>query len=270
MVVDGNLNDNVFDADKAYTDYMKSAGWPKYRSAAALMNSEFAEFTVNICGDGKKTWEQGYARQEDSDHNLIALSKSVLGEDGWVSDPRLATSKGAPPAEYGYESSTSMVWNLNNYADNYNGPYGPSNPAVPPEFDMGVNCTTSPCNIDFWKSPFILGAGNTVTTTGGWPETITTTTPISFSIPYQWEWAMVYEWSVLVPEGEDCMPDDILITTGSVHHSPSKTGLSDDPTPVTLTALAASQSTALLPIAGLLVGVSGLIVAPRRRRRRDE
>jgi len=275
MVVDGNLNDNAFDAGR--TSYMESAGWPdevKVHTAKALMDSEKAQFAVEICGQDVITWTQGYARQFDGNDEIGLPHGSDFIRGGWRSNETITNGSGELTAPEGYTSSSSIVWNLNNYATNYTGPYSPTNPASPPQFDMGVNCTTFPCDTAFWKSPFVLGASDTVTTTGGWPETITTTTPISFSIPYQWEWAMVYEWSVLVPElmpeGEPCTDDDILISTGSVHHSPSKTGISDDPTPVTLTALAASTSAALLPIAGLLVGVSGIIVAPRRRRRRDE
>ena len=263
LVVDGNLNDNAFDSE--YGPYMISAGWPSapnVRPAFHLMNSEFAEFTVDICGD-EKTWQQGYARQFEGivdgvgTGKEIPISKSNNISATWVSGPTIATGSGVAPDDI--ESSSSIVWNLNHYAA-----------AAVKTFDMNVKCgTTLPCTVYDWKSPFVDGDSDTVTNTGGFPEVISRTatppTPLKHSSTYEWEWAMVYEWSV--PLGT-C--EDYSISTGTTHHSPSKTGISDDPTPVTLIALAASTSAALLPIAGLVVGVSGVIVAPRRRRRRDQ
>jgi len=266
FVVDGNLNDNAFNTAGVtpYTHYMESAGWgTQTRTAEQLMNSEFASFSLNICDVEVGPWQQGYGRQK-VDGSLIALHKSVLGEGGWVADATVANSTGQVPQ--GYESETSIVWNLNQYADQ-----------SPKLFEMGDNCLSpTDCELKNWKSPFSITdtlplPRDTVTTTGGFPEVIsrtaTTPTPLTHSFEYQWEWPMVYEWSVLVG---NCPADRILVTTGLTHHSPSKTGITDDPTPVTLTALAASQSTALLPIAGLLVGVGTIIVAPRRRRRRGQ
>jgi len=273
FVVDGNLNDNAFTAvTDSNTHYMESAGWgTQTRTAFQLMNSEYARFSVNICLDEVDEWQQGYARQV-LDGNLQPLRGSVFGQGTWVSNPTIDTGDDlpAPPTSLELHSSSSIAWNLTRYNENY----GSSGPGL---FDMDVNCTPSDdCELEDWKSPFkddtwgLPLPGNTVTTTGGFPEVISRTaipaTPLTHSLELEWEWPMVYEWSVLVG---NCPESSIFVTSGETHHSPSKTGISDDPTPVTLTAPAALTTAALLPIAGLLVGVSVVIVAPRRRRRRD-
>jgi len=263
LVVDGNVNDNVFDQGKN-SDYILSAGWPaggNVRPAYHLINSELATFTTTIC-DVTYEWNQGYARQVDETGAEVSVKDSDNTRAIWYSDNVAGTGMGTVPP--GYDSSSSMVWNMNNYAS--------SVLSGAQTFEMNVNCGSGPCTVYDWKSPFNpgLGAGDTVTTTGGWPETITTTTPISYSTLYEWEWAMVYEWSVDLPsECPGSLPLTFSVTSPYSHHSPSKTGISDDPTPVTLIALNTADSTALLPIAGLLVGGLGtVIVAPRRRRRR--
>jgi hypothetical protein len=269
LVIDGNFNDNAFDrvVNKELSAYMESAGWPKYRTAKSLMDSEYATFSVDICGQDA-TWVQGYARQFEGitpegvgTGSELPISFSNNTSATWVSDHTITTGSGTPPD--GFKSSSSIVWNLNNYA-------------TTPQYNMDVRCDAAgvdPCYPTDWKSPFSLDLplpGDTVTTTGGFPAVISSTNRISHSVEFQWEWAMVYEWSVPVPMWNvDCDPGDILVTTGDSHHSPSKLGFSEDPTPVTLVALGAANSTALLPIAGLLVGSLGtVIVAPRRRRRR--
>jgi hypothetical protein len=79
-------------------------------------------------------------------------------------------------------------------------------------------------DISDWKSPFDSGYPDTVINElEGYPET----GPITFSNAYQYEWPMVYEWSVnLATAG--CGDDPIYLLTGLSHHSPMKNGDEDE------------------------------------------
>jgi len=265
LVVDGNVNDNVFDegGGNQGTLYLQSAGWTTGREFTDLIDSEYAEFTATICED-TYTWKQGYARQTGAG----SLEASNYLQAGWVSNNTIGEGGGTVP--YGYESSSSLVWNMNHYAEAETKTY---NMAAKCETDSRLPYSGTVCSAENLKSPFSLDLplpGDTVSTTGGFPEEISIGSPISHSFKFEWEWATVYEWSV--PLSLTCgLPVTYSVSHISSHHSPAKTGpQDDDPTPVTLTALAASTSAALVPIAGLVVGVSGVIVAPRRRRRRHQ
>ncbi len=249
LVVDGNWNDNVFDA--TYSDYQKSAGWPRggnVRPARHLTNSEFASFTATICGTTYE-WGQGYAQQGSND-----AKSSVNTEMNWVSSHLNDKGFGGPPA--GIESSSSLVWNMNNYASNL------ANSAS--LFTMEVNGN----NPETWKSPFDPDNPDTVIGLDGWPEggVISATAPITYSAIYEWEWAMVYEWSVDLPDG--C---SYTVYSPFSHHSPAKkpgeNDFFDPPTAITLTALdAPTNAYVVMPVFGLLLSAGAIVVIPRRRR----
>ncbi len=212
LVVDGNINDNAFDqvVRPDRTQYLESAGWPtggNVRSFDHLVNSEYAQFDVTICGLHYK-WQQGYAARPG------ALDNS---EADWYSDATFNNTEGSPPD--GYVSSSSLVWNMNTYAASETKP-----------FNMNVNGNGSAV----WKSPWASANPNDVTVIDGWPDggVISATAPITFSETYQWEWAMVYEWSIPLPEACGGMSlsgvrDWLTITNPTSHHSPSK-GPADD------------------------------------------
>ncbi|MCJ7736445.1 MAG: hypothetical protein MUQ10_03895, partial [Anaerolineae bacterium] len=154
LVIDGNFNDNAFDRvlvvdnNKTRSPYMESAGWPGYRTAKSLMDSEYATFSVTICDQKEATWVQGYARQfEDITEDGVGtgtelpLSGSNNISATWVSDHRITNGGGTPPE--GIKSSSSIVWNLNNYAN-----------ATTPQYNMNVHCSGDPCYPPDWKSPF--------------------------------------------------------------------------------------------------------------------
>ena len=53
--------------------------------------------------------------------------------------------------------------------------------------------------------------------------------PITFSYNHLWEWSMVYEFSVDLADLDNCGTiDQLTIVNSSVHHSPSKSGDSDE------------------------------------------
>ena len=77
--------------------------------------------------------------------------------------------------------------------------------------------------IDNWKSPFLTSNPNDVTVVPGYP---------TYSAAHEWEWSMVYEWSVnLGPAGANCGGNAIWFVTGESHHSPPKSGPESDTFP---------------------------------------
>ena len=121
----------------------------------------------------------------------------------------------------GYTSSSSMAWNWNNYkSKNYTYPIPPSGPGDAP-WDMYVRNGSTPTTEEvLFKSPF--DPANPFSVTGhlqGYPVT----GPITYSNSFQYEWAMVYEWSADV---SICGEEPLYIITGESHHSPIK---NDDP-----------------------------------------
>lgn len=258
LVVDGNINDNAFDrlmTGGTITQYLDSAGWPgggNVRSFGHLVNSEYAQFDIEICGLEYK-WQQGYAIRDGALDN----SKS-----DWYSDATFNNTAGSPPD--GYVSSSSLVWNMNSYAA-----------AETKPFNMNVHGSS----YTVWKSPWASANQNDITIIDGWPDggVISATAPITFSETYQWEWAMVYEWSIPLPEACDEMSlsgvrDWLSITNPTSHHSPSK-GPADDqfdppPTSVALVGIEAPITAQLLPVAGLLASAGAVTATLRPKRRR--
>jgi len=197
LVVDRSVNDNVF-SPQSNSAYTQSAGYPNHRSAKKLTDSEFAQFTLTI-GSTTIEWQQGYAGQDNS--------------STWVSNHLAGAGNGTPPPDY--ISSSSIVWNFNNYANN------PS-----PYWNLYHGGT----NLKDWKSPFDPSDPDTVyppnptypddpANPGNGLEGYPATGELGFSTNYQWEWSMVYEWSCdLSTFGSD----PIWVISGMSHHSPTK------------------------------------------------
>jgi hypothetical protein len=204
LVVGREVNDNVF----GNAEYMIDAGWPSAnpRNARRLIDSEYMEFTMSACGQNW-TWRQGYGRQPG-----VSINDSTFTDPTWVSNETIETGSGAGTAPPGYVSSSSWVANLNNYANNY-----PANP-----FDMGVNGSA----ITNWKSAFDENDPDSVVGLEGYPAT----GPITYNSTYQWEWPIVYEWSVPLTFA-GCAGSTVVINAVSSHHSPAKTGGDNDPFP---------------------------------------
>ncbi len=190
LVVDRSVNDNLF-ANKSGKDYTSSAGWNPPHLASRLIDSEFASFTLTV-GDTEFEWQQGYGEE-------------INGE--WISDHTTGAGSGTPPPDY--VSASSFAWNINNYL---------SNPS--PAWDLFADGT----DIKDWRSPFDPANPDNAIGLEGYPES----GPLTYSPTYQWEWAMVYEWSIdLASFGSD----PIFVISGSSHHSPSKNDDENDPFP---------------------------------------
>ena len=205
LVVDPeNVNDNTFDlhAGGGDTPYMESAGWETHRAIRRVIDSEFAQFTLNV-GNESWTWKQGYAGQPGVNQNNVTNTDAT-----WVSGVNVAggTGEETPP---GYAAASSLAWNMNNYAENYAG--------------NTTNWNMPGTSSDDWKSPW-KGIGPDYTEdVNSVPEGY----PNFTNDGIEWEWAMVYEWSVDLSQISD-KTSPIFILSGASHHSPSKKGLSDD------------------------------------------
>ena len=239
LVVDGRYNDNVFDSSTSTPAYMQSAAWTQSRNLVTLTNSEYAAFEAVLCGT-TYTWQQGYARPIDNSNPRFADNTTTI----WASNATLTPGLGTPPP--GYDSSSSIVWNLNNWRE--------KNALGTPPYNMNVNCGVGVCPAESWKSPFDASNPDSVTILEGYPPTFTTGTPITYDSIHQWEWAMVYEWSVTLPAG--CTSTGITIASNEAHHSPYKAGA---PTAVKLASVAA-QSGAQMPMLTLALAL-GITVA---------
>ena len=198
LVVSHAVNDLACSATRDYTD---STGWNPPRPCRRLTDSEFATFTLE-CAPGSPnawTWQQGFACAQDTQNP----------PSDWVSDPSCGASSPAGDWPPGIVSSSSFAMNANTYQ---------ANPS--PAWDLYVDGTS----VDQWKSPFVASAPNDATAVPGYD---------TFSGGgYQWEWSMVYEWSVdLGPGGADCGDDPIYFVTGNSHHSPSKNDDENDEFP---------------------------------------
>jgi len=210
LVVDRNVNDIVFDSGNS--GYMTSAGWSGGNiNACRRIDSEFAEFTLEVSGVST-TWRQGLAGQTDANTSGNPCTRYDRTSNTWYSDETVSGGTGTPPSSY--NSSSSFVYNMNSYAE------GNNNWTMP----------GSDTNADSWKSPW-KNAGtasedpNTVIDTNeGYPSA----GPLTYSETYDWEWSMVYEWSVDLSEYTNTS-NPIFILSGASHHSPSKTGGEDDP-----------------------------------------
>ena len=197
LVVDRSINDNVFDEGPGKaTDYMTSAGWGSHRTAKRLTDSEFAEFTLTVGEGGNEqsfVWQHGYAAAGNGSNN-----KTVAN---WISDETVAGGLGTPPP--GWQSASSLMWNMNNYAT---------------RLANGTNTWTMPgsdTDDNQWKSPWNPSDPDDVTEVDGYPAS----GPLTYSSAYEWEWAMVYEWSVDMTQFGT---SPVFVLTGKSHHSPTK------------------------------------------------
>jgi choice-of-anchor A domain-containing protein len=210
LVVDRSVNDIVFDSGNS--GYMTSAGWSGGNiNACRRIDSEFAEFTLEVSGVST-TWRQGLAGQTDQNSSGNPCTRYDRSSNTWFSDETVSGGSGTPPSSY--NSSSSFVYNMNSYAE------GNNNWTMP----------GSDTNADTWKSPW-KNAGtasedpNTIIDANeGYPST----GPLTYSETYDWEWSMVYEWSVDLSEYSSTS-NPIFILSGASHHSPSKNGDEDDP-----------------------------------------
>lgn len=196
LVIDRSVNDNVFDGHggSGKTPYMDSAGWlNQHRGANRLYGSEFAEFILKLGTGSSQTeysWKHGYASDSDGDNNRT--------EADWISG--VNASGGVGPAPPGLTTASSLQWNLNKYA---------SDGAT---WMSGTN--TSPSS---WKSPFHPSFPNDITKVDGYPSG----GQITYSNNFEWEWSMVYEWSLdFTALGVGSTP--VFVLTGDSHHSPIK------------------------------------------------
>lgn len=212
LVVAREVNDNVFDAS-ANSAYLTSAGWGpgNNKTARRRMDSEFATFTLTVAGTSW-TWLQGYCGQPG-----YKAGQGDRSQPNWISGVTVSGGQGTPPPSY--VAASSLAWNLNRYAA------GP-NPWTMP----GTDTDTAS-----WKAPWLnAGEGapgenpNTVIDpTEGYPAT----GQITYSPTYNWEWSMIYEWSVdfTNPGFGNVGSSPIYVVTGAAHHSPGKNGEEDDP-----------------------------------------
>jgi hypothetical protein len=202
LVVDHSVNDLVCAPNEGGGQnanlYVKSAGWGNHRDCKRASDSEYASWTLACTlGDEEKTWNWQQA--------LGCAITGGANPSNWVSDESCGPSQGGGPWPQSIVSSTSWVHNVNAFQ---------SNPS--PAWDMYVHGDGT-AN---WKSPFLSSDPNDVTVVPGYP---------TYSPDHEWEWSMVYEWSVdLGPGGVDCGNEAIYFITGESHHSPAKSGPEDD------------------------------------------
>lgn len=193
-------NDNVFDAGA--TPYMASADWNKGaagRTAKRLTDSEYTEFTLNLCGQ-TWVWRQAYAYSDSNFSPYVA---------DWHSDHLQAPGVGTAPP--GIVSSSSLVWNLNNAAS-----------GATPRWDV-TQGNSANAGREKWKSPYNAGAPNTVIGVDGYPAT----GAIGFDATHGWEWPMVYEFAVPLGQFAGCDNPAFSVAVTHSHNSPPKIGDQD-------------------------------------------
>lgn len=216
LVVSRAVNDNVFDI-KGVEPYMSSAGWTNHRAFKRLTDSEFMGFRMrghDMETDQNITWEwqQCYAIQINPTTGNDKNQKDWVNTDpNWVSDHAHGAGSGTPPP--GYVSSSSLVWNMKNYALNY------LDPDIP-KWDVTIAGTRK--GFENWKSPFDPAFPDDVTKVDGYPPE----GQITFSETYGWEWPMVYEFSV---DMTNYSPYYLELGNIASHHSPPKSGSDNEP-----------------------------------------
>lgn len=203
-----NTNDNVCSDEKAY---QQSAGWPNKRGCDRMTDSEFAAFTLACApgSDNEWSWQQPYACASGTDANGVP--------NNWVSNSTCGPGSDAVDWPPGVEasSSTSFVWSVNNYQS-----------AAPATRAWDLYNGTNGSNVGAWKSPFLTSAPSDVTAVPGYD---TYSDGDGNGLFYEWEWPMVYEWSVdLGPGGANCGGEGIFVVTGLSHHSPAKNSDEND------------------------------------------
>lgn len=201
LVVSHSVNDLVCSpgSNRAYTS---SVGWNPPRDCKRTSDSEFATFSLE-CAPGSPnawTWQQA----------LGCAQTAGPPQSDWVSDSTCGPSSPAADWPPGVEATATSSWvaNVNTY----------QNATTARAWDL----YTFGNDVNDWKSPFVSSAPNDATEVPGYPT--------YSGSNYEWEWSMVYEWSVnLGPGGADCGGEAIFFIAGTSHHSPGKTGSEDDP-----------------------------------------
>lgn len=213
LVVDRLVNDCVF-SPKTNTALTASAGWTQHRALTRLLDSEFASFTLSL-GSGAN--EQNWAWQQGTAGLTGFKAKDIPGENtytNWISDETVAGGLGVPPSNI--VSASSIQWNLNHYAERVAATNDPG-------WDMGSGGTAG------WYSPITnpgTDPGNVVNVAEGYPPDTNSPNQITYSPTYEWEWPLVFEWSLdLNAYGET----PVFVVTGISHHSPPKTLTENDP-----------------------------------------
>ncbi len=209
LVVSHAVNDLVCSpkTNKTYTE-SATPPWGGHRDCKRASDSEFATFTLE-CAPGSPaswSWQQAVG---------CALNLTPP-ESNWVSDSRCGASSPAADWPPGVEANATTSWvaNINTYQA--------AAPAT-----RAWNLYTFGTATGDWKSPFVSSAPNDVTQVPGYPTYSSTD---GMGLFYQWEWSMVYEWSVdLGPGGANCGDEVIVFISGTSHHSPGKHGSEDDP-----------------------------------------
>lgn len=225
LVVSRDVNDNVFalnrGQDREYEDYLETAGWDSGGNLhfTRRVDSEYAGFNLMVGtenGDnGSEDWEwkQGYAGQENN-------GDVDRREATWISNTEVSGGDEAetPP---GYQSASSIAWNMNRYAKGLDDDNNKVNNWTMPGDDTDSDTWVSP-----WKGAEEDDDTETVIDPDeGYPET----GPITFSETYNWEWSMIYEWSVDLSQMEST--NIISLTSNTSHHSPAKDGDEDEAVP---------------------------------------
>jgi hypothetical protein len=200
LVVTRTVSDNACSPVK---DYTTDAGWNPGRDCKKASDSEYASWTLR-CTTMPNEWQW-----------LQALAvMTPTGSYQFTSDNKILPGSGTAPP--GYQSGSSVAANWNAY---FSKPY-PS--GVP--WDIFVhNASTPTLDMRDWTSPF--DPSNPISVAGhldGYPATGMPT----YSSVYDYEWAMVYEWSADV---STCGSEPLFIITGQSHHSPGKNGEENDP-----------------------------------------
>ena len=199
LVVDRSVNDNVFNKKNTDKNYLTSVGWNGTRHAQQLTNSEYAAFEVS-CGGNTWSWQQAYAHRNGSTSPTAT----------WYSDDTVAPGLVGAPGSY--DSSSSFAWNINNWN---------AQPAGSKPWDLYYNGSTALAD---WKSPYDPANGQTPNGLEGYPAP-TGADPwdgpkLSYSATYQFEWPMVYEWSINL--ATECGSNPVTALSGASHHSPPK------------------------------------------------
>jgi hypothetical protein len=209
LVVDRSVNDNVFgDSHAGFSgNYMSSAGWGvgrgQQRPASRLVDSEFASFEFACAPNtaNRWAWQQGYA---------------CLQGGTWTSD---STSCG---------TSAVLYQRLSRRAGSSAPAPSPrtSTPGTPRRSSRGTSTSSAPRSTSGSRrsrasDPNTSPPNNPNTVIGleGYPAS----GQIGFNSTYQYEWPMVYEWSIDVgPNGTNCGDQALFLITGESHHSPMK------------------------------------------------
>lgn len=201
LVVNQDETNDVVCSPGSNRAYTGSTGWDPPRPCNRLTDSEFASFTLECAPESPNSWEweQGFACSTTGGTN----------PSDWVSDATCGASSPAGDWPPGVVSSSSFAANVNAFQ---------SNPSP------AWNLYALGNGVGNWKSPFLPAPNNNdATLVPGYP---------TYSAAHEWEWSMVYEWSVdLGPGGTQCGDDPIYFVTGVSHHSPAKNDDENDEFP---------------------------------------